>query len=352
MNMFSPSPLPVKKGVIAGIDAGGTKVHIRDTVSTNVHRYTAADYRNLYSLLDDYFTTLQGRPEHVAIAMAGPRDDETGDVQPTNVSWPPFTLAEAAQRYPGTSIHTMHDLASVAAGMVYVPGLDVIQLKPGTSVDRGPKTAVAISTGVGVCVAAWDIESKRYFFFSGEPGHIGFQPYTEAEYRHLAHIYTKYDHPSIELAISGKHGMENWLEHSPELHDAPELAVSIQRAVQADQPTGAVLLEFAKHGHGASQAAAATILDHMGALVGNVLADFALAYRSTGGMYLTGSVALGLGEYWAERTNFAKAFVRHGTAGHASWKQGMLSNMPIYLISDPNIGVTGAFEVAKRGLGL
>ena len=348
--MSDVSKLPVKKGLVAGADAGGTKVHILDTDNPNLKRFPAPKYPNLYELLDDYFEQLGARPERMAIAMAGPRSDETGDVYPTNVDWPPFLLAEATRRYPGTKIHTMHDLASVAAGITYLPGLNTVQLKSGKPVERGPKLAITISTGVGMCVAAWDIFSKRYFFFSGEAGHIGFQPYTEAEYRHLAHLFTKFDHPSVELAISGKHGIETWLEHSPELNDAPELTEALTFAMKNDQPTGAVLLEFAKHGEGKSKNAAAAILDNIGSLIGNVLADFALTYRSTGGIYLTGSVSMGLSEYWAEYTGFEKAFRRYGTADHANWKESMLGDMPIYLIADPNIGVEGAFELAKRDL--
>src|SRR5262249_19306590 len=123
-----PSSIPVKPGLVAGIDAGGTKVHILDTDSTNLHRFPAADYPDLCSLLEAYFVKIQARPERIAIAMAGPRNDETGDVHPTNIDWPVFSPAEAAERFPGTEIHTMHDLASVAAALVYLSGLDLIQL--------------------------------------------------------------------------------------------------------------------------------------------------------------------------------------------------------------------------------
>jgi glucokinase len=179
-------------------------------------------------------------------------------------------------------------------------------------------------------------------------GHIGFQPYTEPERRHLAHIYKKYDHPSIELAINGKHGVEAWLEHSPELQTAAKLSRALDRARASGRPAGAALLEFAAEGTGADRNAARAILGHMGALVGNVLADFALAYKSTGGVYLTGSVSLGLAEYWAEHTGFAKAFMRHGTADHAPWLEPMLKGIPIYLITNPDIAAAGALALAKE----
>jgi glucokinase len=344
----APQTLLVKRGLVTGLDVGGTKVHILDSETTNLHRYATADYPDLYAVLDDYFLKSGTRPEKIVAAIAGPRDEKTGDVQFTTVPWPTFKPREAERRYPGTTFATRHDMGAVAAGMVYVPGLDLIELKAGKPAEYGPKIAITISTGVGLCVAIWDAERSGYLFFSGESGHMGFQPYTEAEHRHLAHIFTKYDHPSIELAISGKYGMEHWIEHSPELKRAAQLDKALQTVRAAGQPIGAVLLEFAKHSQGPDQVAAAAILGHMGGLVGNVLADYALIYRSTGGIYLTGSVALGLGEYWAEHTPFLKAFARHGTADHAPWIDEMLGAMPIYLMSDPNIGVAGALALAKR----
>ncbi len=280
--------------------------------------------------------------------MAGPRDDDTGDVTPTNVPWPVFSPSEASKRFPGTEFETYHDLAGCAAGALHATSIDLKELKPGKPSPKGPAMSVTISTGVGVCVAIWDVKSKRRIFFSGELGHTGFQPYNEAERRHLAHLFTKFDHPSGELAISGKHGIESWLEHSPEMRYAHDLQLAIERALAADRPAGAVLLEFATEGTGANRDAARSILHNMGTLVGSILADYAFACRSTGGIYLTGSVALGLGEYWAENTDFAKAFVRHGTADHASWKKPMLEAIPIYLITDPNIGASGALALAKE----
>jgi len=341
------STLPVRKDFIAGVDVGGTKVHIADTLSTTVHRYETVNYSDLYTLLGDYFAKMHAIPDHVTLAIAGPRNAETGEVEHTNLPWPSFNPAEAARRFPGTTFETVHDLTAVAAGILKVEGLNFQQLKSGRPVNHGTKIAVTISTGVGVDAAVWDQRAKQYTFVAGEAGHLGFQPYNEAQERHLKHLFTKYKHPSIELAISGKHGVESWIEHSPEMHEATELAEAIERAKIADQPVGAVLLAFATEGSGKSQEAAKTILGHMGALVGNVLADIALAYLATGGVYLTGSVSLGLAEYWAAQTDFNKAFVRSGTKEHAAWLEDVLSSMPIYLITDPNIGATGALALAE-----
>lgn len=302
----------------------------------------------MYAVLDAYFEMVGARPTHIVLAMAGARDTETGEVRSTNLSWPPFNPQAASKRYPGTIFETVHDMKGAAAGILQTTAMNLKLLKPGKAATKGTKIAVTISTGVGVCAAIWDEYTKRYIFHSGELGHIGFQPYNETQQRHLQHIFTKYKHTSVELAISGKHGVESWVEHSPEMHDAPELAAAVERTQKANRPIGAVLLEFASEGTGKSRGAAQAILGHMGMLVGSVLADFVLAYMATGGVYLTGSVSLGLAEYWAEHTGFNKAFVRTGTKDHATWLKDVLGNTPIYLVTDPNIGVAGALTLAKQ----
>jgi glucokinase len=340
--------LKVDKKFVCGIDVGGTKVHITDTLTTNLHRFATPEHPDMYSVLDKYFISVGVRPSRVVIAWAGPRDDETGDVFPTNFSWPTFSPQEAELRYPGTTFETSHDMVATAAGVLQSSSGDLHLLKDGKAKKNGPTIAVTISTGVGVCVAVWDNRFKQRIFFAGEAGHIGFMPYTNAERRHLEHLFTKYEHPSIELAISGSHGVGGWIAHSPELSSAPKLKAALARAGEADRPAGAVLLEFATQGDGASKKAAHDILDNMGKLVGNTLADYALAFKSTGGIYLTGSVSLGLAEYWAANTGFAKSFVRRGTPEHAPWLEDLLSNIPIYLVIDPNIAAAGALALAKQ----
>jgi glucokinase len=342
------SGLSVRQDFVVGMDIGGTKVHAMDTVSTNLHRFEVKEYKEIYEMFDEYFTKTGVRPKHVTIAMAGLRNDETGEVHPTNSRWPSFKPQDANKRYPGTVFETTNDMVAGAAGMVSASSIDLKLLKPGNSMTKGNKVVITVSTGVNTCTAAWDAQSKRHVFVEAESGHIGFQPRNEAQQRHLDHLSRNYPNPSIELALSGKHGVEAWIDHSPELDDAPELQKAIKRARDAGRPVGAVLLEFAEEGKGPSQKAAHQILNHMGTLIGHILADYALTFKATGGIYLIGSVALALGEYWAEQTDFAKSFVRAGTDEHAPWLESFLDSVPVYLITNPNIAVAGALALAKR----
>lgn len=335
--------LPIQEKLITGIDVGGTKVHIADTISTTVRRYSTPDYPSMDAVLDDYFQTMGARPSSVAIGMAGPRDDETGEISLTNTAWPAFNPKDASEKY-GIGFETANDMVATAAGVLQETGIDLLPLKSGTTASTGTKLVLALSTGIGAAATVWDSHSKRYVILATEGGHIGFQPKTEEEAQYLAHLHTKYPHPSAEFALSGKHGIENLVDHSLDLLATDNLDHSIAKAREENRPVGGVLLGYATEGQGVDQEAAAIILSRLGAMIGSVVRDLTCAYKATGGVYLTGSVALALGEYFAENTEFNNRFIRQG-AVHDSW----LEKVPIHLVTDPNVAVVGALALA-RGL--
>jgi glucokinase len=343
MNELSTSDSPVNADFFAGIDVGGTKVQIVDSFSTTVWRYPVTDFADMYALLDAYFTKMNARPRRIVIGMAGPRDDATGAIKLTNGNWPVFEPESAQKRYPRTSFATANDMAVTTAGVVYGTGVDLVTLKSGMPAPTGTKVVVTISTGIGVAAAVWDERSKRYVILSTEGGHIGFQPKNDAEQQYLLYLSGKYPYASAELALSGMHGIENLIDYlAPKLH-ASELIKALRHARGSGQPVGAVLLEFATEANGVSRDAAGQILAYMGAMIGSLLRDYAVAYKATGGVYLTGSVSLGLSEYFAENTEMDTRFV-HAGAAHDGWIQ----NVPIYLLSDPYIAAAGALGLAKE----
>lgn len=337
----SPTP-PIQQNLIAGIDVGGTKIHIADTISTTVRRYNTADYPDMDAVLEEYFHTMKAIPASIAVGMAGPRDDETGEISLTNTPWPAFNPSEASVKY-GTSFTTANDMVATAAGVLHETGIDLLTLKPGAPTSTGTKVVLALSTGIGVAATVWDSRSKRYVILASEGGHIGFQPKTAEEAEYLLYLHQKYPHPSAEIALSGKHGIDNLVDHMLESSTVDKLASSINKARNDNRPVGAVLHEYATEGQGADQAAAHRVLAQLGAMIGSVIRDLACAYKATGGVYLTGSVALALSEYLFENTELKQRFVRVG-ATHDTW----LEKVPVYLVTDPNVAVVGALELAKQ----
>lgn len=333
--------LPLRADLVAGIDVGGTKVHIMDTFGTGVHRYNTADFASLDAVLEDYYAAIAARPARIAIGIAGPRDDDTGAIALTNSSWPAFEPAAAAVKY-GIRFATMNDMVATTAGILASSSIDLSTLKPGTPKVTGCKLVVALSTGIGVAAAVWDEPSQRYVIIPSEGGHIGFQPKDEEEAHYLRYLHDKHPHASAELALSGKHGIDNIIDHTLDSLPTQDLPQAIARARAASRPLGAVLLEYATAGTGVDQRAAHTFLNRLGSMLGSVLRDLAMTFKSTGGIYLTGSVAQALGEYWAERTAMNDRFV-HEKAIHADW----LQHIPIQLVSDSLVAVKGALELAQ-----
>jgi len=342
VDLTTPSVLPlIDRKLIAGIDVGGTKVHIADTKSTVVKRYSTTEFASLDEVLAKYFQEISARPSRIMVGMAGPRDDETGAIKLTNLDWPAFDPRAATKRY-GVIFSTANDMVITMAGALHETGINLHQLKAGTVATTGTKLVVTLSTGVGTATAVWDEMTERYVIAAGEGGHIGFQPKTDHEQQYAAHLHSKYPHASLELALSGKHGIDNLIEHLLNPTKTRDLAQSIERAQKAHRPVGAVLLEYATEGTGIDKQAAQFILQLMGDILGSALRDLAVSCKATGGIYLTGSVALGLGEYLAENTDFQSRFICEG-ATHDTW----LAKTPIYLLTDPNIAVQGALALAK-----
>lgn len=333
---------PIDHNIAAGVDVGGTKVHIADTASHAVHRFSTTDYPNLDAILEEYFTQINARPARVAVGMAGPRDDDTGEIKLTNGDWPVFNPADASEKY-GIKFATANDMVATTAGVLVETGIDLLQLKSGTPAKTGTKLVISLSTGIGVAAAVWDAHSKRYVIVATEAGHISFQPKDAEEQQYLTYLHAKYPHASAELALSGKHGIENLVDHYLEHKQELKLTQAIDRARQANRPVGAVLLEFATEGQGADRQAAHDVLARLGAMVGSVIRDLMLAYNAAGGVYLGGSVSLALGEYFAENTEMNNRIIRPGAVFDEH-----VTKIPVHLVTNPNVAVLGALEMAKQ----
>jgi glucokinase len=78
-------------------------------------------------------------------------------------------------------------------------------------------------------------------------------------------------------------------------------------------------------------------------MLGSVIRDHAIAFKATGGVYLTGSIAMALSEYFAEKTNFMERFARPGAQAD-EW----VEKIPIYLVTNPQVAVVGALALAKE----
>lgn len=340
---MSRKKLPIDQHLSIGFDVGGTKICMLSEMEGEVRRYKTADFASVEEMLDTCFEELGSQPSSVVLAMAGPRDDETGSVKLTNGNWPAFHPASASQRYPGTVFETVNDMVGTAAGVLVEPGVDLTELKPGTPTREGTKLVVALSTGFGAAAAVWDKHVGQHVFVPSEVGHIGIQPENDDEAAYLRFLQTQHVHVSAELALAGKSGLDSLINHTLADHPADKLATAVSHARTANLPVGAVLLEFATQGTGPERATSRLILQRLGAMLGSALRDLAVAFRATGGIYLTGSYILAVGQYLSDETDLLQRFVHPG-AVHEEW----IAKIPLYLVDDPHVAVKGALQLAER----
>jgi len=261
--------------LFVGIDVGGTKIGILDTRGETYHRYTTNDHTKMEDVLDDYFASLSKRPAKVVLAMAGPRDEETGAIEITNGNLPAFNPKDAEKRYPGTQFETVNDMVGTAAGVLAEEGIELRELKPGTPTRTGTKLIVALSTGFNASAAVWNTHTERYIIVASESGHIGIQPENDTEIAYLRYLQTKYPHVSAEIALSGKMGINHLVDHILMEHYDTELIAAIQRARQDGRPVGSVLLEFAEVGEGTSRDVSRIVLRQLGNMLGSAMSDLA-----------------------------------------------------------------------------
>lgn len=329
---------------VVAMDVGGTKVHAVHGISREIAHYQTADFPNMDAVLDDYTSKLPSPPTAMVLAMAGPRNDSDGSVRLTNAGWPVFLPERAAERY-GCKVYTIGDLAATAAGVAQSDPVEVQTVRSGEISEYGTRTIFTISTGVGSAAIVWNDRRAQYSVLTGESGHTGFQPKNRDEKAYLEFMEARYPHASVELAISGKYGISNLSEFVLANLPAPDLTRQIKHAESSDTPVGTVLLAQATEGSGVNKTAAQKILSLMGGIAGSALRDTVLVYKSSGGVFMTGSVAVGLGEYLINNTDFIERFVCPH-AVHSDW----LENVPIYLVSDPYVAVKGALAIAEAYL--
>ncbi|MFW2828899.1 glucokinase [Sphingomonas sp. ID0503] len=183
--------------------------------------------------------------------------------------------------------------------------------------DAGAVTVVGPGTGLGVASilrrGGHDLVSET------EGGHIDFAPLDSLEDAILAHLRQQYRRVSVERIVSGP-GLVN-------IYTA--LAARDGRAVEHRDDKS--LWKAAMTG---SDGLAAAALDRFCLCFGAVAGDLALAHGAKG-VVIAGGLGLRLADH-LPRSGFGEQFVAKGRF------EGMMSRIPVKLITHPQPGLLGA----------
>lgn len=325
-----------------GIDAGGTQISALASRSDKVLRFETDDYGSLDELLLQIFSRT-GIPARVVIGAAGAVEPD-GSVQLTNCKrWPffdPISMGESL----GSDIRVVNDMAIKAAGLI---NTEVYTLRAGTGKYFGRRTVVTVSTGVNYAVLVPEDGSS---IFTTEGGHPTWQPADELEEIILREIRKKLGHRyvSVEQLIGGSHllnlydalnSQAAYFHEDRRVMPSDEVRHLVYHARQRGEDIGPIITGHALQ----NEPFCELFMSVMASVLGQYLRNVALATMPRGGIYLTGGVMQPeVADELLSMTSFNEAY--RGGSEHNGW----LENIPLYLVTDRDLGVKGALQLATR----
>jgi len=321
--------------VLAG-DLGGTKalLGVAEFVGDiprfiSIRRYASADFAGVEDLLrqfkDDAGAELVG-VAGACLAVAGPVSDDGQQAQFTNLPWD----AEAAKlaQLLGMPLTLANDFAAVAAGIATLPAERRLTLQEGVPVADGVRLAIGAGTGLGMATIV--TLGDAFKILPSEGGHVGFAPADALQDEFAVFLRAEQERATAERAISGM-GLSSLYRFLAQ-RDTPDTP----NPLTADDPAAAIGACALANPASLARKAVAVFMAAYGAFAG----DMALALAARGGVFLAGGVTQKLLPLLREGI-FMTAF--NNKVEHAN----LARKMPVYVVTDPEIGLQGAVELAR-----
>ncbi|CAL8978427.1 Glucokinase [Rhodoplanes serenus] len=303
-------------------DIGGTNTRLAVSgPDGRPHRMELFANRTVAGLDDAigrYLATIPERPDAAVLAMAAPVRGRK--IALTNRSQWVIDLDRLEARFGFRWACAVNDFEALAWALPeFGPG-DLRPLGDRLPSRDGPVAVLGPGTGLGVAALVPE-EDGGWTAVASEAGHIAFGPAEPDEWPVFERLAAQLGRVSAERVISGI-GLARL--HAALHLDAPALdAPAVDAAAEAGDP-----------------AARATVALFV-RLLGRFAGDVALAFRSTGGVFVGGGVAQKLGEL-IDAAAFRTAFEAHPPM------ERMLAAIPTALVTYPEPGLLGCAAYAAH----
>lgn len=315
--------------VLAG-DIGGTKTWLRLSRAGEVlreERYDSAAFVGLSPMVAAFLGDTA--PESACFGVAGPVRDNCAQV--TNLPWR-IEAAEIAARFAIPQVALINDFQAVAHGIEALAPGDLLTLQAGREREQGARAVIGAGTGLGEGYLVW--RDGAYRALPSEGSHADFAPADELQADLWRWLKARHGHVSWERAVSGP-GLEAIYHFLRERGDLAESALLAEMMRAGDG--AAAISEFAlAHRDPLASAALDLFVAAYGAEAGNL----ALKILASGGVYVAGGIAPKIAARLKEG-GFMRAFLDKGRFA------GLLSDIPVRVVLNPQVGLLGAEAVAK-----
>ncbi len=317
--------------ILAG-DIGGTHARLAlfgpDAKRVVRHEtYDSRAFKNLEAVLT---TFLGAKPPRIAAAtfgIAGPVIDQRCTA--TNLPW----IVDArviARKFNIKRATLINDLVALALGALIAPRSKIRTLSGGAlPKKKGANLAIlAAGTGLGEAALIWD--GQGFVPMATEGGHTDFAGRSEVEMELATYLTSRYGRATYERVLSGP-GLGNiydFFHDKKAMGDTPE---NTRRLAEAKDRNA----EIGKLAASGQSATAARAIDTFVSVYGAEAGNLALKTFAVGGVFIAGGIAISLADTLA-----SGEFVRSMRAKDPM--SGLLERIPVALVLDSTIGISGA----------
>ena len=325
--------------ILAG-DIGGTNTRIaffneeggRLKFALEEKIYPSHNYKSLNEILALVLREHGRNVDAACFGIAGPVLN--GKVETPNLPWV-ADAAEISQQLGTRNVWLINDLHAHAWGIDDLQPQDFVHLNP-IEISGGNAALIAAGTGLGEAGLYWD--GARRHAFPCEGGHCDFAPRDDIEIHLLQYLRNRFPRVSYERVLSGP-GFRNIYEFLRDTGTEEEPAWLKQELGQLEDPAPLI----SNYGLHEKAAICTRTLDIFVSIYGAEAGNLALKMMATGGVYLSGGIAIKILEK-LKGPAFLQAFVTKGRL------QSLLETIPVRVIANDTVGLLGAARYALNKL--
>jgi len=323
--------------VLAG-DIGGTNARLAVFAvggaplrCVREHVYPSGQYDSLATIVKEFRRDDGTDIGAACFAVAGPVVD--GDIKASNLPWM-VRGAELASAIGVRRTTLINDFDAVGFGVTRLGPTDYETLQPGVSDPDGPIALLGAGTGLGQGLVLREPTGVRVV--PSEGGHATFGARNEIEWGLAKFLSAQHDggHVSYERVLSGS-GLVSTYQYIVASKLAPE-DPNVSDEMRGGVPAATVTTRGVAGTDPACVMAVQLFASVYGSQAGNVV----LQTLSTGGVYLAGGIARRILPV-LKSGDFLASFTAKGRMA------GLLSKIPVHVITNDMIGLLGAAVVAS-----
>lgn len=261
-------------------------------------------------------------------AAAGVASDDRMRCKPTNL---PFTvdIEEILKATKLKCAFLANDFEVIGHGLEMIDQKNIVQVKEGNARKYANKAIIGAGTGLGKVIMNWDIDHYgRYMPVCSEGGHADFPVHSEKELQLIFFIQTMISSKnpvSWEDVLSG-YGISRLYKFFQSINSLKKSSAQLtQLGLHPD--------EIFKSRHLDDHAR--NTFEWYSLFYGRCAKNFALESLALGGLYIAGGIAAKNVQLF-QMHQFQQEFILNGK------QQDLLTEIPIYVITDYNISLYGA----------